>query len=78
MNYTNYDDIKKAEESALNHRGTFVEYLISEGLTSEDIIGQAIAESFKIPYSNLNAHQPSKEQVLLIPENIAKEFPGGQ
>jgi len=73
-NYVSSDDIKKAEIAAENHRGTFTEYLISEGLTSEDIIGQAIAESLNVSYSNLSIHQPSKEQVLLISESVAKEY----
>ncbi|MFA6354856.1 MAG: ATPase, T2SS/T4P/T4SS family [Candidatus Paceibacterota bacterium] len=73
-NYVTEEDIKKAESYAEEHRVSLVEYLLIEGLTSEDIIGQAIAESLKVPYSNLNAHQPSSEQVLLIKEDIAKEL----
>lgn len=73
-NYVTKDDIEKAEEYTKNHRGDFIEYLIIEGLISTDIIGQAIAESFNVSFSNLNAHQPNKEQVLLIPEDIAKDL----
>lgn len=73
-NYVTEEDIKKAEEYAEEHRVSLTEYLLVEGLTSMDIIGQAIAESIGFPYSNLSAKQPSKEQVLLIPEDIAKKF----
>ncbi|MEI6304611.1 MAG: GspE/PulE family protein [Candidatus Taylorbacteria bacterium] len=73
-NYITADDIKKAGEYAEEHRGSPIEYLITEGLASNDIIGQAIAESLKVPYSNLKTKEPSKEQVLLIPEEIAKKF----
>lgn len=73
-NYVTEDDIKKAESYAEEHRVSLIEYLLVEGLTSTDIIGQAIAESLNFPYSNLQAKQPSKEQILLIPENIAKKF----
>jgi type II secretory ATPase GspE/PulE/Tfp pilus assembly ATPase PilB-like protein len=73
-NYVTEEDIKKAEVYANEHRVSLIEYLLIEGLTSEDIIGQAIAESFKVSYSNLNARQPNKEQVLLIPESIAKDL----
>jgi type IV pilus assembly protein PilB len=72
--YVTEDDIKKAEEYALEHRVSITEYLLVEGLTSTDIIGQAIAESFGVSYSNLQTKQPNKEQVLLIPEEIAKKF----
>lgn len=73
-NYVTPEDIKKAEEYAEEHRVSIVEYLLVEGLTSNDIIGQAIAESLGVPYSNLQAKRPPKEQVLLIPEEIAKDL----
>jgi len=73
-NYVTEDDIKKAEAYAEEHRVSVAEYLLVEGLTSHDIIGQAIAESLGFIYSNLELKQPKKEQVLLIPEEIAKKF----
>lgn len=73
-NYVTKDDIQKAESYAEEHRGSLLEYLLAEGLTSTDIMGQAIAESLHVPYSNLIAREPSKEQVLLIPEETAKKF----
>lgn len=33
-----------------------------------------MAESFKVPYSDLNSNAPSHEQVTKIPEEIAKQF----
>ncbi|MEI7513200.1 MAG: ATPase, T2SS/T4P/T4SS family [bacterium] len=73
-NYITEDDVKKAKIYAEEHRVSFIEYLLVEGLTSNDIIGQAIAESMKLPYSNLSAKPPTKEQVLLIPEDTAKRL----
>jgi len=73
-NYVSAEDIKKASSYTEEHRESLVEYLITEGLTTTSIIGQAIAESLKVPYSNLTANQPPKEQVLLIPEDLAKRL----
>jgi type IV pilus assembly protein PilB len=73
-NYITQEDISNGEKYAEEHRGSFVEYLITEGIINEDIMGQAIAESFGVPYSNLKINKPEKEKVLLIPENIAKEL----
>lgn len=72
-NYVTKDDIEKAENYTKEYRGDFLEYLLMEGLINNDIIGQAIAESLNIPFSNLKAHQPSKEQVLKIPEDFARK-----
>ena len=73
-NYVEAKDIEKAEEYAKDHRGSLVEYLIGEDILSREILGQAIAESFGVGYSDLNKKHPTKEQVLIIPEDIAKKL----
>lgn len=47
-NYVTEDDIEDAKEYAEEHRVTITEYLLLQGLTSSEIIGQAIAESLKL------------------------------
>jgi type II secretory ATPase GspE/PulE/Tfp pilus assembly ATPase PilB-like protein len=73
-NYVTEGDILKAEKYSEEHKGLIVDYLLSEELISKDILGQAIAESFRVPYSDLNTHQPTDEQILKIPEEIAKKL----
>ncbi|MEI6238597.1 MAG: ATPase, T2SS/T4P/T4SS family [bacterium] len=73
-NYITQGDVEKAKIYTEEHRGSLIEYLLMEGVTSTDIIGQAIAESFKLPYSNISANLPPKEQILLIPEDLAKKL----
>jgi len=73
-NYVTAEDIKKAEEYAKNYHTSISDYLVGKKIISRDIIGQAIAEFFKVPYADLNSYQPSREQVLKIPENIAKDY----
>ena len=48
--------------------------LFSSGFLNKDLLGQAVAEYFSVPYSDLNSYVPEREQVLLIPEEIAKKF----
>lgn len=73
-NYITDEDVKKAKIYAEEHRVDATEYLLTESLISTDIIGQAISESLQFSYSNLNAKQPLKEDILLIPEDIAKKL----
>lgn len=73
-NYVAAEDIKKAEKLAKIHHTSIVEHLLTEGLITKDLLGQAIAESFNVPYADLNSIQPSREQVLKIPEELAKKF----
>lgn len=51
-----------------------VDYLLSNKLVTNDLLGQAIAESFDVPYADLNSKVPSKEQALKIPEAMAREL----
>lgn len=73
-NYITAEDIKGAENFSSTHHLSFIEYLLQENLITKDLLGQAIAESISVPYSDLNSQQPPTEQVLLIPEAIAKQY----
>jgi len=72
-NYVTEDDFKKAENYARARHTSAIDYLISEELTSKDIIGQAIAEFLGVPYCDLNSNRPTREMVMKIPENVAKK-----
>lgn len=73
-NYITEENIQNAEDFIKTHHISFVEYLLQENIITKDLLGQAIAESFKIPYADLNSTQPSFEQVQKIPEKIAKKY----
>ncbi|MEK9143006.1 MAG: ATPase, T2SS/T4P/T4SS family, partial [Patescibacteria group bacterium] len=70
-NYVSAEDIKKAQAWAKTNKSTVKEYLLTQGLITKDILGQAMAEHFKVPYADLNTKSPSREQVLKIPQEIA-------
>ena len=72
--YVTKQDIKKAEEFAKSHHSSIIEYLITRGIITKDLLGQATAEFFNVPYADLNSKQPSREQVLEIPAKTAKNF----
>jgi len=73
-NYVDPADMKNAEVAAKTGNINAVDYLISKELITRDLVGQAIAESFFVQYADLNSHQPPREQVLHIQENVAKKF----
>lgn len=72
-NYITEDDAKKAEAFLKTHDISFVDYLFQQGLINKDLLGQAIAEYFKVSYSDLNSASISAAQINLIPEEIAKK-----
>lgn len=73
-NYIKDEDITNFESFSKNHDVSFTDYLLEEGLITHDLIGQAIAESYHFPYLDFDSNIISKEQVLLIPEDIAKKY----
>ena len=73
-NYVTKEDLVRAEREAEIRRSSIVEFLLAEEFVTKDLIGQAMAESFTVAYGDLNSHQPTKEQVLKIPQEIAKKF----
>lgn len=72
--YATEDEIEAAEEFTKRYHRPMVDYFLSEKKLTNDLLGQAIAESFKVPYADLNSHQPLREQILRIPEKIAKKY----
>jgi type IV pilus assembly protein PilB len=73
QNYVTAEDIKRAEDYLKTHEISLVDYLISSEIITKDLLGQAIAESWGIPYADLNSSQPSPEQVMKISEDLARE-----
>jgi len=47
--------------------------LFAEGALSKDLWGQALAEFFEVVYADLNSYPPTKETVLRLPEDVARE-----
>ncbi len=72
--YLTEDSLKKAEQAAKERRLELTDYLLAEELITNDLLGQAVAESFGVPYADLNSHLPNQEQVLRIPEEVATQF----
>ncbi|HTE58614.1 MAG TPA: GspE/PulE family protein [Verrucomicrobiae bacterium] len=70
-NYISEAD-NKAAEAAAHDSGSYVDYLIREQLLSKALLGQAIAESYKLSFADLNVNPTSKELVLRLPLQIAQ------
>lgn len=73
-NYVAKEDIKKIEDYRKSRHISFIECLLQKNIITKDLLGQAIAESLNVPYADLNSLAPTPEQVLKIPEEIAKKY----
>jgi type II secretory ATPase GspE/PulE/Tfp pilus assembly ATPase PilB-like protein len=73
--YISEADVKAAEEYIKDNPTTeFVDYVISRGVITRSLFGQAVAESYGLAFADLSTKQPTKEQVLKINDEVAKEF----
>ncbi len=70
-NYVSAEDIQKALRWTKTNKSSVEEYLLTQGLITKDLLGQAMAEYYRVPYADLNTKTPSREQVLKIPQEIA-------
>jgi len=71
--YITNEDLEKALKYTNSKEDGILSYFISEGILNKSLIGQAIAEHFETVYSNLETNPPSREQVLKIPEMVARQ-----
>jgi len=73
-NYITEKDSKDAKEYAAKHKASVLEYLNASQLISRDILGQAFAEFYGVPYADLNSNPPLPETVITFPEDIARKY----
>lgn len=62
----------KAAETASHDSAGYIDYLIREELLSKSLLGQALAEAYNMPYVDLERTPPSKENITLVPEDVAR------
>jgi type II secretory ATPase GspE/PulE/Tfp pilus assembly ATPase PilB-like protein len=70
-NYISAEDSAAAEKDAKDS-AAYIEYLIRQELLTKTLLGQALAEGYSLPFADLAAKPPSKDQVALIPEAQAR------
>lgn len=71
-NYISEEDVELAKKYALENETTSVDYFFAKGLISKDILGQAMAEHFKVLYVNLEKEKIDEELLQFVPELVAR------
>jgi type II secretory ATPase GspE/PulE/Tfp pilus assembly ATPase PilB-like protein len=69
--YVSEEDSKAAEAASHDSAG-YIDYLIHAQLLSKTLLGQALAEAYKIPFADLGVNPISKENVAFIPQDVAR------
>jgi len=71
-NYLAKEDADKGLALAKDYGNVLEETLVTEGLITKDLLGQAVAEYFKVDFLNLSKVRPEANIVKLIPETMSK------
>lgn len=72
--YISATDLQAAEDSSKKEHIALVDYLLSKDVLTKNLLGQAIAEAANLPYADLEIKKPIREQILKIPEDLAKKY----
>lgn len=73
-NYISSDEAKKAIEAQKLQQISLLDYFLKNRILDKSLLGQAIAEAFQVPFTNLELNQPSQEQVIKIPQELARRY----
>ncbi len=72
--YVTKDDVAKFEVAAKQHYESLIDVLLQQKVITSELVGQAIAEFYSVPFADLNARPPTRENILKIPEEVAKKL----
>ncbi len=71
-NYLTKVEAEKGLILAKEYKTPLEQTLVSEGLITKEVLGQALAEYFKADFLNLDKVKPDRAVVALIPEKMAR------
>ncbi|EDK72588.1 type II secretion system protein E [candidate division TM7 genomosp. GTL1] len=66
------EEDSKAAEAVGKDSASYIDFLIRQELLNKTLLGQALAESYSVPFADLSAHPITKEEIARIPETIAR------
>jgi len=71
--YVSEEDLKKASSHASENKSSIADYLKEKGIVNNNLLGQAVGESFGVPFTDLSTYQPVASDINKIPELFAKK-----
>lgn len=72
--YISEDDLDSALELVNRSAKSLMKTLYDLGFLNDSVLGSAMAEFYKVPHIDLDIQRPDVEDVLELPEEVAREF----
>lgn len=74
QNYVSEEELKSAEALSKERNVSLEQVLKEEGLVTKDILQNAIAEFYKMPFLDLRSQPPDPAVIQLLPESFSVAF----
>ncbi|OIO54378.1 hypothetical protein AUJ46_03525 [Candidatus Peregrinibacteria bacterium CG1_02_54_53] len=74
QNYLSDEELKRVEATAKERNVPLLTLLFEQGLLTQNLYEEAIAEHYKLPFYDLQAHFPSPDVIAELPEEIAAKY----
>ncbi len=74
QNYVSEEEVKTAEKTAKEHNVSLEQVFKEEGLVTKDILQNAIAEFYKMPFLDLRSQPPDPAVIQMLPESFSVAF----
>jgi type II secretory ATPase GspE/PulE/Tfp pilus assembly ATPase PilB-like protein len=72
--YLTAEEIRKAESFTKSNHVSLFNYLLNQNVLAYELLGQAVAEYYHVPFADLEVYQPTKENIDLIPAEIGQAY----
>ncbi|MFH0851343.1 MAG: hypothetical protein V1876_01195, partial [Candidatus Peregrinibacteria bacterium] len=74
QSYLSEEELKRVSALAKERNLPLLSLLFEQGLLTQDLYEGAIAEHYRLPFYDLQAHFPSPEIIAELPEEIAQTY----
>lgn len=71
--YISEEDSQMAEKNSHDSE-SYIQQLIRQEVLTKSLLGQALAEAYKLPFVDFSIDLPQKDTIMTIPENKAREM----
>lgn len=72
--FVSEEELAKAQERSKELKAPLIDVLIDQGLLTQKLYEEALAEYFKMPFYDLASSPPPPEVIGLLPEEIARNY----
>jgi type II secretory ATPase GspE/PulE/Tfp pilus assembly ATPase PilB-like protein len=70
--YISGEDLDSAKKHVAEHGGTVVDFFLDNKIVNKNVVGQAMAEYYKVPFADLAKEHLDEATINLLPEAIAR------